>query len=75
MHEHTAPVSKSTNTGSVLNNLMMHFASFPFIACTFHTIWSVALKLSNHSIPNRLSSSFESDSELRSGYRMSIIAS
>ena len=75
MHENTAPVSKSADTGSVLNNLTMNVASFPFIACTFDTIWSVALKLFSHSVPNRLSSSSEADSELRSGHRMSIIAS
>ena len=75
MHEHIAPVSKSADTGSLLNNLVMNVASFPFITCTFDTIWSVALKLSSHSVPNKLSSSSEPDSESRSGDRMSIIAS
>ena len=75
MQEHIAPVSKSADTGSVLNNLTMNVASFPFIACIFDTIWSVALKLSSHSAPNKLSSSSESDLELRYGHRMSIIAS
>ena len=63
MHEHVAPVSKSADTGSVLNNLMMKVASFPFITCTFDTTWSVATKLSSHSVPNKLSSSSQSDSE------------
>ena len=72
MHEHVALVSKGAATGSVLNNLMMNAASFPFITCTFDTIWSVALKLSCHSVKNKLLSF---DSESRSGHRMSIIAS
>ena len=75
MHEHIAQVSKTADTGSVLNKLMMNVASFPFITYTFDTIWSVALKLSSHSVPNKPSSLSESDSELRSGQRMSIIAS
>ena len=75
MLEHFAPVSKSADTGSVLNNLTMSVASFPFITCTFDTIWSVALKLSSHSVPNQLSSLSEPDLKLRSGHRMSIIAS
>ena len=54
MHEQVASVSNSADTGSVLNNLMMNVASFPFIACTFDTIWSVAPKLSSHSVPNKL---------------------
>ena len=61
MHEHIAPVSKSANKVSVLNNLMMNVASFPFTACTFHTFWSEVLKLSSHSVPNRISSSSEFD--------------
>ena len=75
MHEHVAPVSKSADTGSVLNKLMMNVASFHFIAGMFDTIWSEVLRLSGHSVPNKLSSSSESDSELRSGHKMSIIAS
>ena len=75
MHEHVAPVSKCADTGSVLNNLMMKVASFPFIACMFDTIWSVVPMLSSHSVPNKLSSSSESDSESRSRHRMSIIVS
>ena len=75
MHEHVVPVSKSADTGSVLNNLMMNVVSIPFITCTFDTIWPVAPKLSSYSVPNKLSSSTESDSELRSGHRMCIIAS
>ena len=67
MHEHIVPVSKSPDTGSVLNNLT--------ITWTFDTIWSVALKMSSHSVPNKLSSLSESDSELRFGHRMSIITS
>ena len=43
MHEHIAPVSTSADTGSVLNNLTMKVARFPFIACTFDTILSVVL--------------------------------
>ena len=30
MHKHIAPVSKSADTGSVLNDLMINEASFPF---------------------------------------------
>ena len=75
MPEHVAPVSNSADTGSVAINLMMNVARFPFIDCTFDTIWSVASTLSSHSIPNKLSSLFESESESRSGHRMSIIAS
>ena len=56
MHEHVAPVSKSADTGSVLNNLMRNVSRFSFITCTFDTIWSVACKLSSHSVPNKLSS-------------------
>ena len=52
---------KSADTGSVLNNLMMNVASFPFITCMFDTIWKVALKLPSHSVPNKLSSSSEPD--------------
>ena len=75
MHEHIVPVSKSANTGSVLNNLMMSMASFPFIACTLDTVWSEVLRSSSHSVKNKLSSSFEFDSELRSWNRMPLIAS
>ena len=75
MHEHIAPVSKSADTGSVLNNLMMNVSSFPFLTFTFDTICAMALKLSSHSVPNKLLSLSESDSESRSGHRMSIIAS
>ena len=75
MHEHVPQVSESADTGSVLNNLMMNVASFPFNTCMFDTIWSKVLRLSSHSVPNKLSSTSESDSELRSGQRMSIIAS
>ena len=60
MHEHIAPVSKSADTGYVLNDLMMNVASLPFIACTFDFIWSVAPKLSSHSVPTKLSFSSES---------------
>ena len=66
---------QKTDTGSMLNNLTMNMASFPFITCTFDTIWSVSLKLSSQSVPSKLSFLSESDSELRSGHRMSIIAS
>ena len=75
MHEQVAPVSNSADTDSVLNNLMMNVASFPFITCMFHTIWSVASKLSGHSVPNKLISLSESETESRSGQRMSITAS
>ena len=75
MHEHVAPVSQSVDTDTVLNNLMMKVANFPFIACTFDTTWLMAPMLSSHSVPNKLSSLSESDSELMSGHRMSIIAS
>ena len=73
MHEHIAPVTNSADTSSLLNNLMMKVASIPFMACTFDTILSVGPKLSSHFLPNILSSSSESES--RSGHRMSIIAS
>ena len=63
MHEHVAQVLEIADTGSALNNLMMKVASFPLITCMFDTIWSVAPKLSSHSIPNKLSSSSESESE------------
>ena len=75
MHEQVAPVSNSADTGSVLNNLTMNVASFPFIACTFDNKWSVTPKLSSHSVPNKLSYLSESESESRSGHRMSIITS
>ena len=75
MHEPVAHVSNSADTGSVLNNLMMNVASFPFITYKFDTIFSVAPKLSSYSVPNKLSSSSKSESELRSGHRMSITAS
>ena len=75
MHEHVAPVSNNADTGSMLNNLMMNVASFPFIDRTFDTIWSVAPEVSSHSVPNKLSFLSESESKLRSGHRMSIIAS
>ena len=75
MHEHIAPVLNSADMSSVLNNLMMNVASFPFIDSTFDTIWSVTPKLSSHSVPNKLSSSSESESESRSRHRMSPIAS
>ena len=75
MHEHIAPVSESVVTGSVLNNLTMNVASFPFMTCMFDTIWSVAPKLSSQSVPNKLSYSSESDSEWRCGHRITIIAS
>ena len=65
----------SADTGSVLNNLMMNVASFPFITCMFDIIWSVVPTLSSHSVSNKLSSLSESESELRSGHRMSVIAS
>ena len=38
MHGHIDPVSNHADTGSVLNNLAMNVASFPFIPCTFDTI-------------------------------------
>ena len=66
---------KVLTQGSVLNNLTMNVASFPFIACTLDTMWSEALKLSSHSVSNRLSSLSESNSGLKSGHKMSIIAS
>ena len=75
MHEHVGPVTNSADTGFVLNNLMRYVVSFPFITCTLDTTWSVAPKLSSHSVPNKLSSLSESESEYRSGHRMSIIAS
>ena len=60
MHEHISPVSNSADTGSVLNNSMMNVASFPVIAYTFDTIWSVAPKLFSPSEPNKQSSLSES---------------
>ena len=62
MHEHIAPVSNSADTGSVLNNLMINVASFPFINCMFDTVWSVASVLSSHLVPNKLSSPSDSKS-------------
>ena len=75
MHEHIASLSNSADTGSVLNNLMMNVASFPFINYTFDTIWSVVPMVSSHSVPNMLLSLSKSESESRSGHRMSIISS
>ena len=71
MYEHIALVSNGADTGSVSNKLTMNVASFPFIDCTFDTTWSVAPKFSSHSVPNKLSSLSESESELRSVHRMS----
>ena len=75
MHEQVTPVSKNTETGSVLNNLMMKVANFPLTSCTLDIIWSDILRLSSHSVPNKLSSLSESDSELRFGNKKSVLAS
>ena len=75
MHEEVAPVSKRAETGSVLNNLMMKVANFPFTSCMLDTTWSKILRSSSYSVPNKLSSLSESDSELRSGNRKSEFSS
>ena len=75
MHKQVAPVSKTVKTGYVLNNLTRTVANFPFTSCTPGTAWSKILRLSSHSVPNKLSSSSEADSELRSGNRTSEFAS
>ena len=73
MYEHVAPVLNSADMCAVLNNVMMNVASSPVIDCMFDTTWSVAPKLSSQSVPNTLSSLSQSESELRSGHRLSII--